>query len=118
MQDLRDELASLRQSKVEMEAEIQRLAAQIATGQAPNPVSVLHSQVHMQALLHDLPMWQAENQSQPQSQSQPQAQAQAQAQSGPQAAPQPLPQSLPTLAPPATEAAPPVSLAAVAPMSE
>ena len=116
MQDLRDELTALRQGKVEMEAEIQRLAAQIATGAAPNPVSVIHSQVHMQALLHDLPMWQAENQSQPQSQ--PQAQAQAQAQSGPQAAPQPLPQSLPALAPPSTEAAPPVSLAAVAPMSE
>ena len=114
MQDLRDELTSLRQGKVEMEAEIQRLAAQIATGAAPNPVSVIHSQVHMQALLHDLPMWQAENQSQPQSQ----PQAQAQAQSRPQAAPQPLPQSLPALAPPSTEAAPPVSLAAVAPMSE
>ena len=130
VQELRDELTALRNNKVEMEAEIQRLAAQITTGQPGNPVAVIHSQATMQALLHDLPLWQTENQ--PAAAAAAAAAAQAPAQPQPSTSqpsalvssqPQSQPQSLAAseaLAPPVS-AAVPISAAApvlAAPVAE
>ena len=108
MQELRDELTALRQNKVEMEAEVQRLAGQLATGQPANPVSVIHSQVHMQALLHDLPMWQAGSSEATAAAAAAAAVAAAAGTAG-AGAPGPAPAAAATPPAPAAPAAPPVS---------